>query len=72
MKGAAADILKESQRVLDLLAKEELTPDDKEWIHKVTVSGYENHINPGILEYRKAVSTDYTSIEWSDNANGFT
>lgn len=72
MKSAAADILKETQRVLDLLGKEDLGADDKEWISKTTLSGYENHINPGILEYRKAVSTDYTSIEWSDQANSFT
>ncbi|MCX5790070.1 MAG: putrescine aminotransferase [Elusimicrobia bacterium] len=73
MKAAtAADVLKESQRILDILDKDELSAEDKEWISKTTVSGYENHINPGILEYRKAVSTDYTSIEWSDQANSFT
>lgn len=72
MKAAAADILKDTQRMLDLIAKEELTQDDKAYIHDSTLFSYENHINPGILEYRKAVSTDYTSIEWSDNANGFT
>ncbi|MBI3548107.1 MAG: putrescine aminotransferase [Elusimicrobia bacterium] len=72
MKSTPADILKDTQRTLDLIAKDELSQDDKKWLTEMTLGGYENHINPGILEYRKAVSTDYTSIEWADSANTFT
>lgn len=72
MKASAADILKDTQKMLEVMAKDELAQDEKKYLHELTLSSYENNINPGILEYRKAVSTDYTSIEWSDNANGFT
>ncbi|MBI4056800.1 MAG: putrescine aminotransferase [Elusimicrobia bacterium] len=66
------EILKETQRVLEVLPKEELSQEDKEWIHKTTLEAYEKNINPGILEYRKSVSTEYTAIEWSDYGNAFT
>src|SRR6185503_16737691 len=72
MKGSAADILKDTQKMLELMAKDELGQEDRKYVHELTLSSYENNINPGILEYRKAVSTAYTSIERSDNANGFT
>ncbi|MBI4387169.1 MAG: putrescine aminotransferase [Elusimicrobia bacterium] len=71
MKAPASDILKDTQRILEIIHKEDLAADDKGWIQEMTRSGYENFINPGILEYRKAVSTDYTSIEWADSANSF-
>src|SRR6516164_4359799 len=71
MKANPQDILKDTQKVLDLLGQEQLNEQDKEWIQKTTLHSYENHINPGILEYRKAVSTEYTSIEWADYGNSF-
>ena len=30
------------------------------------VTNFDRYVNPGILEYRKSVSTDYTAVEWSD------
>ena len=72
MKSNPQDILKQTTRILDLISKEELDAQDREWISKTTVESYENHINPGILEYRKAVSTEYTAIEWADFGNSFT
>jgi putrescine aminotransferase len=71
MKANPQDILKDTQKVLDLLGQESLNEQDKDWIQKTTLHSYENHINPGILEYRKAVSTEYTSIEWADYGNSF-
>ncbi|MFA6004306.1 MAG: aminotransferase class III-fold pyridoxal phosphate-dependent enzyme, partial [Elusimicrobiota bacterium] len=71
MKVAAADILKETERTLDLVGKSALSEDDKNWLTQVTADYYANHVNPGILEYRKSVSTEYISIEWADNANSF-
>ena len=29
------------------------------------------YVNPGILDYRKSVSTDYTAVEWSDGGATF-
>ncbi|MBI5883015.1 MAG: putrescine aminotransferase [Elusimicrobia bacterium] len=71
MKIAAADILKETQRTLDIVAKADLTDEERDALTETTVSAYANYVNPGILEYRKSVSTEYISIEWSDSANTF-
>ncbi len=72
MKSSAPDILKETSRTLELIGKAELNEEDRAQLTEATATGYANYVNPGILEYRKSVSTEYISIEWSDSANGFT
>ena len=72
MKSSSEDILKDTSRALELIEKNTLSEEDKTYLTEATASGYANHINPGILEYRKAVSTEYISIEWADAANSFT
>ena len=72
MKASAQDILKDTQRFLDLVGKGDLGEEDKTWVTELTASAYANNVNPGILEYRKSVSTEYISVEWADSANGFT
>ena len=71
MKASPQDIMKETQRTLDLINKEALSEEDRTWLTQNTADYYSNYVNPGILEYRKSVSTDYISIEWADNANSF-
>lgn len=61
-----------SQKYLDLIAREELTGGEKEWVVKEVVEGFREHVNPGFLDYRKSVSTDYTSVEWKDSGSTFT
>lgn len=67
-----AQVIQESQLYLDLIAKKELTREEKDWVVKATVEAFRDHVNPGFLEYRKSVSTDYTSVEWSDSGSTFT
>ncbi|MFZ5590242.1 MAG: putrescine aminotransferase [Bacillota bacterium] len=67
-----AQVIQESQLYLDLIAKKELTQEEKDWVVKSTVEAFRDHVNPGFLEYRKSVSTDYTSVEWSDSGSTFT
>lgn len=57
-----------TQRVLDLIAKPQITPDDVEWITSETVNGFRDHVNPGFLEYRKATAVEHAAaaVEWSD------
>ena len=52
------DVLKESSRILDYILKEELVEDEKDRIIKDSIDNFNNHVNPGWLEYRKSVSTD--------------
>jgi len=57
-----------TQRVLALIAKAEITPDDASWITRETVDSFRDHINPGFLEYRKATDAREAGavVEWSD------
>lgn len=60
-----------SRQVLDLIAKEELTEEEKKWVVSEAVWGFRDNVNPGFLEYRKSVSNDYTAVEWSDGGAVF-
>ena len=61
-----------SQQVLDFVAKRELTREEKDWVAEETVTGFRDNYNPGFLDYRKSVSTDYAAVEWEDSGTGFT
>lgn len=57
-----------TQRVLDLIAKQQITAEDIAWITSETVNGFRDHVNPGFLEYRKATAVEHAAaaVEWSD------
>ncbi len=65
-------ILNYSQKVLDFIAKKELTREEKDWVALETLEGFRDNYNPGFLEYRKSVSTNYAAVEWEDSGTGFT
>jgi putrescine aminotransferase len=65
------DVLKESSRILDYILKEELAEDEKDRIVTDSIDNFNNHVNPGWLEYRKSVSTDATFVEWEDSQETF-
>ena len=71
MKVSTQEVLKDTKRLLELVAKREVNEEDRKWVQQMVLNSYENHVNPGILEYRKSVSTDYTAIEWADSENSF-
>ncbi|HZL64277.1 MAG TPA: putrescine aminotransferase [Thermoleophilia bacterium] len=63
--------LRESQKALDLMAKSVLSRDEQEAVVRDCVTNFDDYVNPGILEYRKSVSTDYTAVEWSDGGSTY-
>ena len=63
--------MRESRKALDLMAKSELTPEEQQEVVTDCVTNFDRYVNPGILEYRKSVSTDYTSVEWRDEGSVF-
>ena len=65
-------VIEQSRKYLDFIAKEELTKEEKDWVVGESVEGFRDNINPGFLEYRKSVSTDYTAVEWKDSGACFT
>ena len=65
------EVLRESRKALDLMAKTALTAEEQQAVVDDCVRTFERYVNPGILEYRKSCSTDYTSVEWRDEGNVF-
>jgi len=65
------DVLKESSRILDYILKEELEADEKDRILSDSIENFNEHVNPGWLEYRKSVSTDAAFVEWQDSQETF-
>jgi len=67
-KAPDAETFEYTQRVLDLIAKTDITPEDVKWVTEETVNGFRDHVNPGFLEYRKATSVEHAAaaVEWSD------
>ncbi|MBN2238429.1 MAG: putrescine aminotransferase [Dehalococcoidales bacterium] len=64
--------IEQSNTYLEFIAKEELTDNEKEWVIQEAVKGFSENVNPGFLQYRKSVSTDYKAIEWMDSGSSFT
>ena len=65
------DALRESGKALDLMSKSVLAPDEQQAVVDDCVTNFGSYVNPGILEYRKSVSSDYTSVEWRDEGAVF-
>ncbi|MEW6399686.1 MAG: aminotransferase class III-fold pyridoxal phosphate-dependent enzyme [Bacillota bacterium] len=63
--------LQESIRIMDLLTKEKLSPQEQDLIVQESVDNYEKYVNPAILKVRKSVSTDYAFVEWEDEGAVF-
>jgi len=66
-----ARVLRESSKALDLMQKNELSPAEQDAVIADCVDNFSRYVNPGILDYRKSVSTDYTAVEWSDGGATF-
>ncbi|MBU6454235.1 MAG: aminotransferase class III-fold pyridoxal phosphate-dependent enzyme, partial [Cyanobacteria bacterium REEB67] len=63
LKAASA----KSLEVLELIGKKELSSTERKQVIEDSVNYWTDHVNPGFLQYRKSVSTDYTAVEWDDS-----
>lgn len=63
-----ASVYEYTNKVLELIAKKEITKEDAEWVTRQTVDNFREHVNPGFLTYRKSVTKDgqFASVEWQD------
>jgi putrescine aminotransferase len=64
--------IEQSRTYLEFIAEHELTESEKDWVVSESVKGFMENVNPGFLQYRKSVSTDYTAVEWTDSGASFT
>lgn len=60
-----------SAELLDLIEKKELTEEERKRVVKESIEYWSEHVNPGFLRYRKAISSDYTAVEWDDSGAVF-
>jgi putrescine aminotransferase len=54
------------EKALALIASPRPAADSRQEIINEAVHYWREHVNPGFLDYRKSVSTDYTAVEWCD------
>lgn len=60
-----------SREALELISKKKLTEAERKTLIDTSVKYWTDHVNPGFLQYRKSVSTDYTAVEWDDEGAVF-
>jgi len=66
------EVLKYTEYALDIISKKSLEDGEKEQFIKETRHNFDNHINPGFLEYRKAAGADDMAMEWMSKGDTFT
>jgi len=69
MKEKYASVYEYTNKVLDLIAKEDITEEEAQWVTRQTVDNFRDHVNPGFLSYRKSVTKDgqFAAVEWKDS-----
>jgi putrescine aminotransferase len=62
-----ADVLKQTQRYLELIAGREMATEEKQAFIAETVESYEKYYNRGFISYRKSVTQagQFAALEWS-------
>ncbi|HEY7127765.1 MAG TPA: putrescine aminotransferase [Ktedonobacterales bacterium] len=71
--GNKLQALNESRQYLDILHTKTLSREQAEWLVQTTVENFTNHVNSGLIDYRKSVTEggDYAAIEWSGQGATF-
>ena len=67
MRVSNAEVLKQTQRYLELIAGKEMATEEKQAFIAETVESYEKYSNRGFISYRKAVTQagQFAALEWS-------
>ena len=66
------EVLKYTEYALDIISKKTLEPDEMDKFIEETRNNFDNHINPGFLEYRKSAGGDQMAMEWMAKGDTFT
>jgi len=66
------EVLKYTEYALDIISKKTLQPAEMEKFIEETRNNFDNHINPGFLEYRKSAGGDQMAMEWMAKGDTFT
>ncbi len=66
------EVLKYTEYALDIISKKSLEEAEMNKFIEETKNNFDNHINPGFLEYRKAAGGDMMAMEWMAKGDTFT
>lgn len=66
------EVLKYTEYALDIISKKALEPAEMDKFIDETRNNFDNHINPGFLEYRKSAGGDQMAMEWMAKGDTFT
>ncbi len=66
------EVLKYTEYAMKTISQKEMTKDEMDYFIEETRNNFDNHINPGFLEYRKAAGGDEMAMEWMSSGDTFT
>ena len=72
MRKSFDEVLKYTEYAMKTIAQKSMTDEEKDFFIKETRNNFNNHINPGFLEYRKSAGSDDMAMEWMANGDTFT
>ncbi len=71
MRKSFDEVLKYTEYAMKTIAQKSMNDEEKDFFIKETRHNFDNHINPGFLEYRKSAGADDMAMEWMANADTF-
>ncbi|MBR0598949.1 aminotransferase class III-fold pyridoxal phosphate-dependent enzyme [Sinanaerobacter chloroacetimidivorans] len=71
MRKSFDEVLKYTEYAIKTISQKSMTEDEKEFFINETRHNFDNHINPGFLEYRKSAGSDDMAMEWMANGDTF-
>lgn len=72
MRKSFDEVLKYTEFAIKTIGQKSMTADEKDFLIKETRHNFNNHINPGFLEYRKSAGADDMAMEWMASGDTFT
>lgn len=72
MRKSFGEVQKYTEYAMKTISQKSMTEEEKEVFINEARHNFDNHINPGFLEYRKSAGADDMAMEWMANGDTFT
>lgn len=71
MRKSFDEVLKYTEYAMKTISQKSMSEEEKKYFINETRHNFDNHINPGFLEYRKSAGSDDMAMEWMSNGDTF-
>ncbi|QOX62294.1 aminotransferase class III-fold pyridoxal phosphate-dependent enzyme [Anoxybacterium hadale] len=71
MRKSFEEVLQYTNYAMKTIGQKSMTDEEKDYFIKETRNNFDNHINPGFLEYRKSAGADDMAMEWMASGDTF-